>query len=104
MRAVVLCLLLPLIVCAQSERGSITGAVSDPANAVVPGAVVIATNSETAVAYQTVTTQTGDYTIAQLPPGMYDLQVEVPGFKKYVLQGIRIYVAQAVRADVVLQV
>jgi len=66
--------------------------------------VVVATSNQTGVTYQSVTTQTGDYTIPQLPAGNYDLQVEVPGFKKFVLQGIRIYVAQTTRSDVVLQV
>jgi hypothetical protein len=89
---------------AQSERGSITGAVSDQANAVIPGAHVAATNTQTGVQYESVTTPTGNYTLAQLPAGSYDLSVEAAGFSKFIQQGIRIYVAQTARIDVVLNV
>src|SRR5882724_4148971 len=96
--------LLTMAVFAQSERGSITGTVSDSAQAVIPHAAVLATNTQTGVQYQSVTTQTGDYTISQIPAGAYSLSVEAPGFSRFVQQGIRIFVAQAARIDVVLQV
>jgi hypothetical protein len=104
MRRFFFSLLIPLVASAQSDRGSITGTVSDQANAIVPGAVVVATSTQMGVKYETVTTQTGDYTVAELPAGTYDLLVEMPGFNKFSLQGIRIYVAQAARVDVVLHV
>ncbi len=75
---------------AQSDRGTITGTVSDSAGAVVPGAVVVATNSETGVQSRTVTTSTGNYTIPSLPVGLYDVSVEVPGFKKHLQRGIKV--------------
>src|SRR3954469_13836250 len=89
---------------AQSDRGTITGNVSDPADAVVPGAVVVARNSESGAVYQTVTTQTGNYTLPSLPAGVYDVSVEVTGFKKSTQQGITVQVAQTARIDVTLQV
>ncbi|HEX9200696.1 MAG TPA: carboxypeptidase-like regulatory domain-containing protein, partial [Acidobacteriaceae bacterium] len=98
------CVLLTIAAFAQSERGSITGTVSDPAHAIIPRAMVRATNIETGVQYESVTTQTGDYTISQVPAGAYSLSVEAPGFNRFVQQGIRIYVAQSARIDVVLQV
>ena len=72
---------------AQGDRGTITGTVSDATNAVIPGAGVTATNTQTTAKYETVSTETGNYTLAQLPAGVYDLTVELPGFKKYVRQG-----------------
>src|SRR5947209_13339903 len=69
---------------AQSDRGTITGTVSDAANAVVPNAAVTATNSGTGVQSRANTTSTGNYTLASLPAGLYDLSVEVTGLKKYV--------------------
>jgi hypothetical protein len=63
--------------------------------------MVRATNIQTGVQYESVTTQTGDYTISQVPAGAYSLSVEAPGFNKFVQQGIRIYVAQSARIDVV---
>src|SRR5262245_61827039 len=81
-----------LLVCSvsfgQSDRGTITGTISDPTSAVIPGATVVAANTETGVRYETVSTETGNYTLGQLPVGVYQLSVELPGFKKYVRQGI----------------
>src|SRR5690348_3408023 len=88
---------------AQSDRGSITGAVSDPASAVVPAAAIVATNAETGARFETITTATGNYTLAQLPAGIYTLEVNAPGFTKYVQKGIRVQVASVDRIDINLQ-
>jgi hypothetical protein len=89
---------------AQGDRGTITGTVNDASGAVLPGVSVVATNTETGTRSETVTTETGNYTLAQLPVGTYDVTAELPGFKKYVQQGIRVPVAQTLRVDVALQV
>src|SRR5947207_8494515 len=89
---------------AQSERGTITGTVSDATNAVIPGAGIVATNIETAARYETISTETGNYTLPQLPSGNYQLSVELPGFKKYVRQGLTVQAAQTMRIDVSLEV
>ena len=89
---------------AQGDRGTITGTVSDSTNAVIPGAGVTATNTQTTAKYETVSTETGNYTLAQLPAGVYDLTVELPGFKKYVRQGITVQVSTTLRIDVALEV
>jgi hypothetical protein len=95
-----------LFVCAaafgQTDRGTITGTVSDPASAVVPAALITATNSETGARFETVSTATGNYTIVQLPAGVYTLEVSAPGFGKYVQNGIRVQVAAIGRIDVKL--
>jgi hypothetical protein len=100
------CILLTLMgaAFAQSDRGTLTGTVTDPANAVVPGAKVSARNTETGALFETVTTPTGNYTLPSLPVGLYDLTVVVPGFSKRVQQGIQIQVAQTERLDIALQV
>src|SRR5437016_4853176 len=88
----------------QSDRGTITGTVSDPTNAVIPGASVVATHTETSARYETISTETGNYTLPQLPSGTYQVSVELPGFKKYVRQGLTVQAAQTVRIDVSLEV
>jgi hypothetical protein len=98
-----------LLVCswalfAQSDRGNITGTISDPADAVVAAASVLATNSETGAQFRTVSTSTGNYSISSLPSGTYALSVEVAGFKKFTQQGINVQVAQTARVDVRLAV
>ena len=89
---------------AQSDRGTVTGTVADPAGAVVPNAEVILRNTETGTQFPTVTTATGNYTLAQVPAGLYELSVSAPGFSKSVQSGIQVQVALTVRLDVVLKV
>src|SRR5206468_4215842 len=88
----------------QSDRGTVTGTVSDATGAVIPGASVVATNTETAAKYETISTDTGNYTLSQLPAAVYQMCVELPGFKRYVRQGLTVLVAQTLRIDVALEV
>src|SRR5215467_3767866 len=96
-RTLLLSSIIILLVCsvsfAQSDRGTITGTVADQTSAVIPGASVVAVNGET-----------GNYTLTQVPPGVYSLSVELPGFKRYVRQGINVLVAQTLRIDISLEV
>lgn len=64
---------------AQTDRGTITGTITDPAGAVVPAAKLSVQNSETGLTAETVTTNTGNFTLASLPAGTYDLSVEAQG-------------------------
>ena len=93
-------LLLAVAAFAQSDRGTITGTVSDPAKALVPDAAVIAVDSETGATYDTVTTGTGNFTLPSLPAGVYNLSVSAAGFSRYVQQGIRVQVVETARVDV----
>src|SRR5437016_4895900 len=101
---VVCCLLLVCAAFAQSDRGTITGTVSDPAGAVVGSASIEAKNSETGAVYQGATSTTRNYTLAQLPAGVYEVSVAVPGFKKYTRSGLTVQVAQTLRIDIALEV
>jgi hypothetical protein len=89
---------------AQSDRGTITGTVSDSTGAVVPEAALSLKHADTGVVYEGRTTATGNYTLAELPAGNYELTVVRPGFRKYVQSGITVLVATTSRVDVVLQV
>jgi hypothetical protein len=89
---------------AQGDRGTITGTIADPAGAVVANAEIEARNIDTGAPYKAASTNTGNYTLAQLPAGSYALSVSVPGFKKYVRQGLTVIVAQTLRIDVALEV
>ena len=72
---------------AQVGNGTITGTVTDPAGAVVPGATVEAKNAETGVVFPAVSTNTGAYTIPELPIGNYVVTVKRMGFQNlYTLQ------------------
>src|SRR5215471_6735984 len=89
---------------AQSDRGTITGTISDPAGAVIASAPIEAHNTETGAVYPAATSTTGNYTIAQLPAGTYELTVTVPGFKKLVRPGLIVQAAQTIRVDATLEV
>ena len=89
---------------AQSDRGTITGTVSDPGNAVVPNAAVTVRNLENGSIDKTVTTATGDYTIPSLRAGTYELTVEAAGFEGFLQRGIGVQVAQVSRIDVTLKI
>src|SRR5215831_12063379 len=101
---IVFSLLLVVALYAQNDRGTVTGTVTDPTNAVVPNATVTAKNEASGVESKTLTTATGGFTIPSLPAGSYSLSFEAPGFKKSIQKGIAIQVAQTTRIDVSLQV
>ena len=94
--------LLPVL--AQTDRGNITGTISDATNAVVPGAAVHARNTGTGAEFDTVTTATGNYTLTSLFAGTYDLTVTAAGFEKYIQHGIQVEVVQTLRVDIALKV
>ncbi len=99
------CLLLLLgAAYAQSDRGTITGTVSDPAGAMIPNAPIEAKNTQTGAVFQAASSATGNYTLAQLPVGIYQLTASALGFKQFVRTGITVLVAQTLRIDVKLEV
>src|SRR3974377_878546 len=67
---------------AQSDLGSISGFVKDPSGATVPKARVSVSN-ESGLERQGTTNDSGYYTVTNIPPGLYNIRVEVAGFKKY---------------------
>ena len=99
------CLFLSVLTAfAQTDRGTITGTVSDATGAVIPGAAIEAKNVATGTVYQAGSSETGNYTLAQLPAGTYELSVELQGFRKFVRPGIIVEVARVTRIDAALQV
>ena len=67
----------------QAETGSINGTVTDKTGAVVVGAKVTATSTDTGLVRSTTTGSSGDYAITNLPPRLYDVTIEAQGFQKY---------------------
>ena len=89
---------------AQSDRGTITGTISDPAGAVVAAAAVEARNTQTGVVTTVASSATGNYTIPSLAAGDYEIRVSVAGFKKFIRQGLTVQNAQTIRIDIGLEV
>jgi hypothetical protein len=73
----------PAMAAAQSSStGSLTGTVHDTSGGVLPGVTVRAASPQTGVSQAAVTGSSGEWTIAALPVGRYDLSFELDGFKK----------------------
>ncbi len=65
----------------QGSFGSLTGNITDPTGATLPGASVKAINLESAVSYSATSTTEGIYLLRGLPPGSYRVTVSKSGFK-----------------------
>jgi hypothetical protein len=82
----------------------LTGDVSDGAGALVPGATVTVTATGTNATRVAVTDADGRYTVQGLPPGSYQLKVELSGFRTLVRDGVGLATGETVRLDVELAV
>lgn len=89
---------------AQTERGNITGTVTDTTQAAVAGASVVVTNTATNQSTSVRTTDTGAYNVPNLPPGPYRLEVSLQGFKQVRREGLTLTAAATLRVDATLEV
>src|SRR5437763_9941431 len=96
--------LLSTFAIAQEFRGTILGRVTDSSGAVVAGAAIQATNTETNVSVNTTSNQDGNYQVPFLNPGNYNLAVNHPGFKKTERQNIRVSINSQIAIDFALEV
>ncbi len=87
-----------------SITGSISGMVTDPTGAVISGASVVATNTQTGVKTAVTSDTKGFYSLPTLAIGTYELQVTQTGFKSYTRTGLVIDANSALRVDAALQV
>src|SRR5712664_2390656 len=88
---------------AQSERGNITGIVTDPSGAAVASAELTVVNRDTNATTRLVTTTSGEYNAPSLQPGSYRIEITAPGFKHFVRQNIVVSASTTVRIDAALQ-
>jgi hypothetical protein len=87
---------------AQFDRGQVSGTVKDAQGAVVPGATVVVTNTQTQIVRNTATDSSGFFTVPNLAPGRYDISAELEGFKKAVRTGVQLDAASALTLDFAL--
>lgn len=88
---------------AQSERGNITGVVTDQSGAAVPGAQLTLTQRDTNTITKAVASATGEYNLGNLLPGGYRLEVTANGFKRFLQQNITLSAGSTLRIDTALQ-
>src|ERR1700678_351906 len=87
----------------QIDRGTIQGLVKDPSGAVVPGAKVHIVRIETGSVVELTTDGAGLYTAPNLPAAIYRVEVEKPGFEKFVRQPVEVRPRVESTIDVALQ-
>src|SRR6266566_1925065 len=88
---------------AQVLYGSVTGTVSDQSGGVVPSAHVTATSTATGLKREVQTDASGHYSIGDLPPGSYDLNVSGSGFKPLTQTNVQVTANTVTRIDLQLQ-
>ena len=103
--AVLLALLALCFLSAQAQvSANLSGRVTDPSGAAVPSASVTATDIDTGTSRTTLTSQSGQYELFELPIGHYEVHARKDGFAERIRTGISLVVGQDATADLTLQV
>jgi hypothetical protein len=100
----VILLLLPVALFSQAYFGTVSGEITDPTGAVVPGAKVLLTDQSKGFVFNAKTDSRGRYLFPSIPPGVYTVSVEMEGFQKEVRTGIRVDVTENATANLRLKV
>jgi len=88
----------------QSNTGTVSGAVTDPSHAIIPGAEIRITNEGTGGIKTTVSNDGGVYSFTFLAPGSYDIVVNAKGFQPLERKGVTVLAGQTVNLDFQLTV
>ena len=94
-----LLMLFPSALRAQSTNASLSGRITDRTKAVMTDAQVTAISADTNVRYETTSNALGEYSLMNLPPGPYRIEVEKPGFKKLIKPDVILHVQDALAVD-----
>ena len=97
-------LAMPAGILGQAYFGTITGVLTDPTGAVIPGAKLTLTDQEKGYTFSETSDGEGRYLYRSIPPGVYSVTAEMRGFEKTVRTGIRLDVNQNATADIRLKV
>ncbi len=102
MKSIWLLLLAAFSAMAADVSGSVTGRVTDPSGAVVPRAQVALSRSGAEGAAHVLTDDNGRFSAPSLPPGIYGLSVEAPGFERFLRSGVEVRGGQTAGVEVTL--
>ena len=89
---------------AQVQFAQLAGTVLDPTGAAIANAKVTATNPATGESFTATTNSTGNYTVKEVPPSVYKITVEAPGFKTVTNNGITADAGTIAHVDFKLQI
>src|SRR4029453_18931169 len=88
----------------QTLYGSLVGNVKDGSDAVIVGAPVTVTNSQTNQSRETRTNESGSYSLSTVEPGTYTVRVTSAGFNTQTQSGVSITINSVTRADFTMNV
>src|SRR5437868_11012502 len=83
----------------QVLYGTLVGTVTDPQQAAVVGATVSIKNNATGYSVETKTNGRGGYEIPNIPPGVYDIRISMPGFSTFEAKDIALQANNIERVD-----
>ena len=86
------------------QTASVTGTVTDPAGAVLPGVTITITEVQTNASRTFITDDRGDYRVSLLLPGRYRVEAAAAGFKTAIRENIVLSVDDRLRVDFTLQI
>jgi Carboxypeptidase regulatory-like domain/TonB dependent receptor len=89
---------------AQSDRGTLTGTVTDRTGAVLVGVSLTAVDEATRLRSKATSGPSGTYTIPLLPVGTYRVTSEIKGFKTHIGANVAVQVNQTTSLDIVMDV
>src|SRR5437660_10381266 len=84
---------------AQLSSGAVLGTVTDATGAVIPGVSIKVTNTATGLTRDAVTNESGNYRPDLLPPGDYQVEADLSGFRHEIRKGVGVGVDQRTRVD-----
>jgi hypothetical protein len=87
---------------AQEFRGTITGNITDPNGAIIPGATVTVRNTATNIKNSVITNDEGSYTVPLLQPGTYTISATMNGFKTSSKENVTLGVSDRLTIDLQL--
>src|SRR5579864_4152817 len=90
------------VVFAQTNRGGISGNVTDQSGAVVPSAAVVIINAGTNETRKLTTSEKGTFLVENLDPVTYRIEVSANGFKKAVLEDVKVDTSSTVSVNLIL--
>ena len=86
------------------STGSIGGTITDPTNAVVPGATVTVKSNATAQEFNATTADNGTFNVPALQSGTYKVTIAAPGFKTAVVDEVKVDIGKPSSLNLALQV
>ena len=98
-----LAILVPALA-AQGVNVTVAGTVKDESGAIIPGVSVTITNNQTGLVKTAVTNEEGRYSVLSMPPGIYELKAELPGFATSVQRNQEFRVGTTVTLDITMKV